>query len=280
MTVLPALQAELAAATTRFVTTAASLTEDDLAAPSLLPGWSRGHVLAHVAGNADSHINLLTWARTGIETPQYPTATARVAGIEAGAGRTAAEHVTELEAGAARLTSAIRDLPEAAWRATVAALRPPPHPAWYILVRRLREVEVHHVDLDAGYGPADWPATFVRRELHDCLRSWPYAQSTISEISLRGDFPTDEDRHGEDPHDGDGHGRDRRGGRTWRGLGSGPAVEGDAADVLAWLIGRSTGEGVRVVTVGRPSMPVPVAPPWLTMPAPADLPATPPKDYP
>ena len=115
-------------------------------------------------------------------------------------------------------------------------MRPPPHPAWYILVRRLREVEVHHVDLGAGYGPADWPETFVHRDLHDCLLSWPHAQSTVSEIRLRD-------------------------GRTWRGLGSGPAVEGGAADVLAWLIGRSDGEGVRVVTVGRLSTPVPVAPP-------------------
>ncbi|MBT2227311.1 maleylpyruvate isomerase family mycothiol-dependent enzyme [Nonomuraea sp. NEAU-A123] len=255
MTVLLALQAELAAATDRFLATAASLTDDDVAAPSRLPGWSRGHVLSHMAGNADSHINLLTWARTGIETPQYPTTEARATGIEAGAGRTAAEHVAELAAGTARLAAAIRDLPAAAWQATVAAMRPPPHPAWYILVRRLREVEVHHVDLGAGYGPADWPEPFVQRELHDCLRTWPHAQSTVSEISLRG-------------------------GRTWRGLGSGPAVEGGAADVLAWLIGRSDGEGVRVVTVGRLSMPVPVAPPWMTMPAPADLPATPPKDYP
>ncbi|MEU8150454.1 maleylpyruvate isomerase family mycothiol-dependent enzyme [Nonomuraea sp. NPDC048901] len=255
MTVLLTLQAELAASTARFQATAASLTEDDVAAPSLLPGWSRGHVLAHVAGNADSHINLLTWARTGVETPQYATGAAREEGIEAGAGRTPAEHVAELAAANARLAAEIHDLPEAAWRATVSGMRPPPHPAWYVLVRRLREVEVHHVDLGAGYGPADWPETFVDRELHDCLRCWPYARSTVSEITLRG-------------------------GRTWRDLGPGPAVEGDAADVLAWLIGRSDGTGVRVVTEGRLSTPVPVAPPWMTMPAPADLPATPPKDYP
>ncbi|MEU4233180.1 maleylpyruvate isomerase N-terminal domain-containing protein [Nonomuraea sp. NPDC026600] len=88
MTVLLALQAEPAAATDRFLATAASLTGDDVAAPSRLPGWSRGHVLSHMAGHADSHINLLTWARTGIETPRHPTAEARATGIEAGADRT------------------------------------------------------------------------------------------------------------------------------------------------------------------------------------------------
>jgi maleylpyruvate isomerase len=31
--------------------------------------------------------------------------------------------------------------------------------------RRWREVEVHHVDLDLGYGPADWPDAYVEEEL-------------------------------------------------------------------------------------------------------------------
>lgn len=250
MSLLPSLQAELTAATNRFLATAAGLT--DPAAPSLLPGWSRGHVLAHVARNADSYLNLLTWARTGVETPQYASHAARAEQIEAQAARPMAEHLADLQDGAARLAGAVRDLPEHAWSATVAALRPPPHPAWYVLVRRLREVEIHHVDLDAGYGPADWPAAFVRRELHDCRACWPYTQSTVGEIRMPG--------------------------QTWTGLGGGPAVEGAPAAVLAWLTGRSAGEGIRVVREG--SQELPAAPPWLAMPAPADLPARPPEDYP
>ncbi|MFG1879257.1 maleylpyruvate isomerase N-terminal domain-containing protein [Sphaerisporangium sp. NPDC049003] len=54
--------------------------------PSLLAGWARGHVLTHVARNADGHINFLTWARTGVYTPQYPTPCAREAEIAEGAG--------------------------------------------------------------------------------------------------------------------------------------------------------------------------------------------------
>ena len=45
--------------------------DDAFAAPSALPGWSRAHVLTHVARNADAMINLLTWARTGV--PHLPT---------------------------------------------------------------------------------------------------------------------------------------------------------------------------------------------------------------
>ena len=47
------------------------LGDDAFRAPSLLPGWSRAHVLTHLARNADGMINLLLWARTGIVTPAY-----------------------------------------------------------------------------------------------------------------------------------------------------------------------------------------------------------------
>ena len=71
--------------------TAERLTDGQAREASLLPGWSRGHVLTHIARNADGLSNLLVWARTGIETPQYPSRQAREDGIEAGAHRPAAE---------------------------------------------------------------------------------------------------------------------------------------------------------------------------------------------
>ena len=63
-------------ATSRLLATAGSL-DADPSAPSLLPGWTRGHVLTHVARNADSLVNLLTWARTGVVTPQPQPAPAQ-----------------------------------------------------------------------------------------------------------------------------------------------------------------------------------------------------------
>lgn len=321
MTVLPALQAELASATNQLLATAASLTDADLAAPSLLPGWTRGHVLAHLTRNADSYINLLIWARTGIRTPQYASYETRSAEIEAIAAHPAVRHLADLEDGAARFATAIRDLPAAAWRASVEGMRPPPHPAWYVLVRRLREIAFHHVDLAAGYRPANWPDSFVHRELHDCLASWPHAQSTVSEILLLTPAdpsttalrPTDKPHFthtdhprptgSSDPRFTETGARDPRpspsagtAGRYsapttgivahWRGLGTGPAVHGTPRDMLAWLTGRSGGEGVSLLPVGQSFTPgpggtrLPEPPPWLTMPAPADLPTTPPKDYP
>jgi maleylpyruvate isomerase len=260
MTVLQRLPAEMATANDRLLATAACLSDDDVLAPSGLPGWSRGHVLVHVARNADSHVNLLTWARTGVVTPQYPSMAVREQQIESRAALPAAEHVADLRDSAARLDAAIRDLPERAWQAPVGGLRPPLHPAWYILVRRLRELGMHHVDLGAGYHPSDWADAFVRRELHDCHLTWSPEHSTISAVRFTDPSFT-----------------------PWHDLGDGPAVEGTPADILAWLTGRSAGEGVRVVPVGQSSQPgpdLPPAPPWLTLTAPTDLPATPPKDYP
>ncbi len=64
--------AKVAASEERFIATMEGLEEAALVEPSLLPGWSRGHVVAHVALNAHSNVNLMNWARTGVETPNTP----------------------------------------------------------------------------------------------------------------------------------------------------------------------------------------------------------------
>ena len=40
-------------------------------------------------------------------------------------------------------------------------------------VRRLREVEIHHVDLGLGYQPTDWPEAYVHWELPVLLATVP-----------------------------------------------------------------------------------------------------------
>jgi maleylpyruvate isomerase len=159
------LRARIDAATGRLAATAAGLTDAQAREPSRLPGWSRGHVLTHLARNADGLRNLLIWARTGVETPQYPSHQARDAGIEAGAGRAAAALAQDVQQSAAAFAAEAATLPPAAWAALVRGRNGPAHPAWFTLVRRLGEVEIHHVDLGAGYAPADWPAPFVGDQL-------------------------------------------------------------------------------------------------------------------
>jgi len=116
---------EVQAATDRFLASVVGLDAEALAAPSLLPGWTRGHVCSHLANNADSLVNLLTWARTGVETPAYPPGDARDQAIEAGASRSADEHVEALSASAERFSRAVARHPEDRWdtEVTCAAVR-------------------------------------------------------------------------------------------------------------------------------------------------------------
>ncbi len=162
--------ARLGESTDRLLATADGLTDAQAAAGSRLPGWSRGHVLTHIARNADGFRNLLAWARTGTETPMYPSEEARDRAVEAGAGRSAADLAADLRASAAAFAAAAEDLPAAAWDAPVTR-RSATFPARGILSRRRSELEIHHVDLGTGYLPGDWPADFVQvtlaRVAHD-----------------------------------------------------------------------------------------------------------------
>lgn len=50
---------------------AADLGDTGMDAPSTLPGWTRKHLVAHIAANADALGNLVHWAATGDRTPMY-----------------------------------------------------------------------------------------------------------------------------------------------------------------------------------------------------------------
>src|SRR6266702_5697880 len=159
-------------ATQRLLGTARVITEPDLREPSLLPGWTRAHVLAHLARNADAMRNLLVGVRDGQDRPAYASAQARQAGIEHGAGLRADELVADLASSAMALRTVARQLPGERWQVPVRIGDSAPFPAAGLLTRRLVEVELHHCDLGAGYGPADWPAAFAAMELAEPMRSW------------------------------------------------------------------------------------------------------------
>ena len=158
-------------ATQRLLDDARTLSEADLRAASLLPGWTRAHVLVHVARDADAMRNLLTGARTGQARPAYASARARDAEIEQGAAIGAADLMTDLADSAMALRAVARRLPDEAWQVQVLLLDPVPFPAAWLLTRRLAEVELHHCDLGTGYGAADWPAAFAAMELPEPVRS-------------------------------------------------------------------------------------------------------------
>jgi maleylpyruvate isomerase len=158
-------------ATQRLLDAARIIPEADLRAPSLLPGWTRAHVLAHLARNADAIRNLLIGARSGQDRPAYASADARDAGIEQGAAMSARDLMADLADSSMALRTIARQLPDQAWQVQVRVLDSAPFPAAGLLTRRLVEVELHHCDLAVGYGPADWPAAFAAMELPEPMRS-------------------------------------------------------------------------------------------------------------
>src|SRR5690606_35296050 len=130
------LMSEVDRASDRLLETVGRLRDDDVTCPSLLPGWSRGHVLAHLARNADSLTRLLDGARAGVRARQYPSREHREAEITAGAGRGAAEQLADLRAAAERFASAVDAMPADAWAFVLDG--DPPRPAASVVWRRLR----------------------------------------------------------------------------------------------------------------------------------------------
>jgi maleylpyruvate isomerase len=111
--------------------------------------------------------------RTGQDRPAYASAGAREDGIEQGAGKPARELATDLAGAAMALRTVARQLPDEGWQVPVRMLdEGAVFPAAELLTRRLVEVELHHCDLGAGYGPAGWPPSFAALELAEPMRSW------------------------------------------------------------------------------------------------------------
>jgi maleylpyruvate isomerase len=159
------------------------LTDDLVGQPSLLPGWTVGHALAHLARNADSHLRILVAASGGDVVDQYPDGAAgRAAEIERDAARPAADHRADVARTAAQLEQAWRDATERTWAGHGRSVTGDPIACTDLPFRRWRETVVHHADLghvDARLGlrPADWPGDYVREEHQRLAGAWASRRS-------------------------------------------------------------------------------------------------------
>ena len=192
---------DVAHATAALIDTVESLPEGAQFEPSLCAGWTRGHVLTHLARNAEALGNLVTWAVTKVETPMYASAAARNDAIEAGSRRSVTalrddirNASTWLGLGARALTPADDEVPLELRGGT-------PQRASGLATRRLREVVYHHVDLLAGYDFADVPAPVVAFFLADevarltadpaappmILRTDDGIEYVVGDVALAGD---------------------------------------------------------------------------------------------
>jgi maleylpyruvate isomerase len=194
------------------------LTDDEMQAPSRLPGWRRAHVAGHVARNAEALARLAAWARTGVESPMYAGPEQRAAEIEASAGHPAAILRSEITATAAALDDALALLDGATWTATIRSAQGREIPAAEIPWMRVREVWIHAIDLGTGAAFGDLPSRVVDLLLDD-VTGVLSGRDNCPQAVLR---PSDRDR-------------------DWRlgpAGGAGTSITAPAAHLAGWLTGR------------------------------------------
>ncbi len=162
-------RAWMRAGTDLVLSTVDGLAPGDFTAPSGLPDWSRRHLVAHLATNAEALGNLVHWARTGDETPMYSSTRQRADDIEKGAQHPAAELRAWARSSAEQLAASIDQLDRAQWDHPIRTAAGREVTATQIPWMRAREVFVHAVDLGTGVRFADLPSAFLEALVEDIL---------------------------------------------------------------------------------------------------------------
>jgi maleylpyruvate isomerase len=216
-----------------------------LAAPSLLPGWSRSHVLAHVTAIGEAMARQAERAAAGELVEVYDGgAQGREAGIQTGARRTVVEHVAALTALAERLEAAWPAPGSSGWAAAVSYRDGTVVDA---LVAWWREVRLHAVDLDAGIGIGTWPPALAEHLLDFLAVRLPHdVEVAIDPAAAQPQSETETETETE------------------------TTVTGSLLDVAAWLAGR-TPETVPHAWRAGTHVDLPQIGPW---PSPYSPPAT------
>lgn len=209
--------------------------------PSLLPGWDRRHVIAHVGLNARALTRLTNWAATGIETPMYDSPQQRVEEIDFAATLPVQALRNLSDHAAIHLNVEWRDLKEQSWSHPVRTAQGRTVPVSETVWMRTREVWVHAVDLNNGASFEHFPPDLLDALLTDVVGAWSRraAAENLPPIVLQvTDRPAPVAM-------GDG---------TSEAL----SVRGTAAQLARWATGRG-GAGVERADGG----PAPTAPRWL-----------------
>jgi maleylpyruvate isomerase len=217
---LPGLD-QVVESTADLINTVSGLSDADVREPSVLPGWSRAHVITHLARNADALRNVLHGAEIGEVRAMYISAEERDAAIEVGAERSAGELLEDLSAACHRWDHAANEVHAShldALGRRVDEDEGATFPVRRVGMLRLTEVEVHHADLGCRFTAEDFSplltAYLLERRRKELERGG---------VALRVS-----------PSDGEG----------WATGEGGPEVSGSTADILWWLLGRGAGSGV------------------------------------
>lgn len=200
-------------ASARLLDTVDSLADERFVEPSLLPDWSIGHVVAHLALNAEAITRVLQEVAEGGRPAMYPSEEERDQEIADLAEEDPEELRTRLSVGTAFLSEQVAVLDPRDDETPVS--RTPgagTFRAGFLPLMRLREVEIHHADLGVGYTHADWPEETVVRLLDHAAATYAGTPFTAQPSDLTG---------------------------SWDFAGGGPAVYGVGSALAWWSSGRS-----------------------------------------
>nr|WP_251364234.1 MULTISPECIES: maleylpyruvate isomerase family mycothiol-dependent enzyme [unclassified Leucobacter] len=220
------------------------LSDAELDGPSLVAGWTRRHVVAHLGYNARALTRLVQWANAGMEIPMYASPKQRDREIEVGATLPprALRHL--FDHAAISLNVEWRDSPDAAWRSIVRTAQGREVPLAEVPWLRTRELWVHAIDLDNGARFSDLPRHVAARLLGDIASVWSSRGLDCGYLLT----------------DASGERIASSTGLTSR------EVQGSPADLVAWATGRArASELARLTEVldgGEPRVPAP-APRWI-----------------
>jgi maleylpyruvate isomerase len=166
----------------RLLGVVAGFDDEFVAGPSQLPGWTVGHLITHLARNADSHTRRTAAAIDGVMVDQYPGGMIqRTSEIDAGAARSARALHADLADASGRLLAAWDGVPDYAWANVTRDGSGRERRLDELPTRRWLEVEVHLVDLGSGITHRDWSEAFVEARLPE-MRSGSAARLKTDDV--------------------------------------------------------------------------------------------------
>ena len=210
----------LETATRRLVRAVDAMADVQFAEPSLLPDWTRGHVVAHLTLNAEGLAGALEGVREGHEVPMYRSQEDRDGDIEELSVLQPSALRERFLASTTAIGHAVAELPDELYGVRIE--RTPGSERSFTAGRvggmRLREVEIHHADLGLDYTFSDWTDEFAVLLLDSRATAHEGPSFTAHAADL---------------------------GRSWTfGDVSGPTVTGPGATLAWWTTGRDPGVGL------------------------------------
>ena len=237
------LLAELRRAADVVTGIAASLDDAAVAAPSELPGWTRGHVLAHLAGIANAMARQVEYSTRGERIELYDGGfEGRNRAIELAAGHGAEQHRATVGTAIDRALAAFGSLDKEGWQAPITFRDGVVFDGGLAL---WRELTIHATDLGTGRGPETWSRPFCEHLFEFLAARVPEGERFVLQplglpsVALGA-----------------------AGGRS-------TVINGMLTDIAAWLAGRTPTLGSLRATAAADGVELPALLPW-----PAGVPVT------